>query len=145
VTEVAISFTMASDSSSLISLDSSISSGCILSVKVWIPEEKIPAFFELFKPAYQAVIAEPENRFFIVSRNPQEPTCLSWIEGWAKPLQWLLDVQLKKPYYEPYLSETEKWFLKDRWFEITNLEEGLGHFKLPENRVDLAGEIGEDI
>ncbi|KEF58009.1 uncharacterized protein A1O9_05932 [Exophiala aquamarina CBS 119918] len=114
-----------------IALTSSLSPGCILSVKVWIPEEKIAEFFELFKPAYDAVVAEPECRFFVVSRNPHDPTCLSWVEGWAKPVQWLSEVQLKKAYYEPYISTTEKWFLKPRQFEITNVEEGLAHFKLP--------------
>ena len=116
-----------------IPLTSSLSSGCILSVKVWIPEEKIPEFFELFKPAYDAVVAEPECRFFVVSRDPQDPTCLSWVEGWAKPVQRLIDVQLPKPYYQPYISTTEKWFLKPRHTDITNLEPGLAHFKLPES------------
>lgn len=116
---------------SVIPLTSSLSEGVILSVKVWIPEEKMEQFFELFEPAYHAVVAEPECRFFVVSKNPQDPTCLSWVEGWSKGVQWLQNVQFKKPYYEPYISTTEPWFLKERQIEITVLKEGLAHFKSP--------------
>lgn len=123
---------MATAPNSLVSLDTSLSTGIILSVKVWIPEDKMAAFFEVFEPAYRAVVAEPECRFFVVSRHPQDPTCVSWIEGWTKDVQWLQDVQLKKPYYEPYISTTEPMFIKERQIEITTLQAGLGCFKLPE-------------
>ncbi|KAK5062832.1 hypothetical protein LTR84_004907 [Exophiala bonariae] len=116
---------------SLIPLTSSLSSGVILSVKVWIPEDKMTEFFELFEPAYRAVVAEPECRFFVVSRHPQDPTCLSWVEGWSKDVQWLQEVQLNKPYYQPYLSTTEPWFLRDRVVELTVVKDGLAHFKTP--------------
>ena len=64
----------------------------ILSVKVFLQPEEVPKFLEHFKTAYDAVIAEPECRFFVVGQNPQEPGTFSWTEGWTKDVDWLLSV-----------------------------------------------------
>ena len=116
-----------------------ISQGFILSVKVYISPADVPRFFSFFKPDYDAVLVEPECRLFIVARpSPQEDenvTCLSWIEGWSKPPQWFMAVQMNKAYYEPYLSETTAMFVKPRWHEILVAEEGLCHFKLAESET----------
>lgn len=126
-------------SQSAISLSSSLSSGIVLSVKVWIPVEKQDEFFKLMRPVYDAVLAEPECRFFVITQNPQEPEAISWVEGWSKGAEWLLDVQLKRPYYQPYLSTTESWFLKPRFFEILVPAQGFADFKLPDGQGDDAG------
>ena len=115
-----------------ISLYSSLSTGVILSVKVYVPVEKQPEFFKFFRPAYDAVIAEPECRFFFVTQNPQEPEAISWVEGWTKGVEWLQEVQLKKPYYQPYIEATEPWFSKPREIGLSFPKEGLVNFKLPE-------------
>jgi hypothetical protein len=124
----------------LIHKDLSGPGGFILSVKVYISPADVPRFFTLFKPVYDAVLAEPECRFFIVAQSspsPQEEdhnvTCLSWIEGWSKPPPWFMAIQMKKAYYEPYMSETTAMFVRPRWHEILVPEEGLCHFKLPES------------
>ncbi|KIX00459.1 uncharacterized protein Z518_10599 [Rhinocladiella mackenziei CBS 650.93] len=109
----------------------SLSSGFVLSVKIWIPPEKISEFFALFKPVYDAVIAEEECRFFVVTQNEQEPGCISWVEGWTKDVNWLMSEQLPKSYYQPYLKETEAMFTKPRFFEILKPEASFGHFKVP--------------
>lgn len=110
----------------------------ILFVKIWVPESFVPEFWTHFKPAYDAVINEPECRFFLVCPNPQEPGCLSWIEGWSKDVDWFMGVQAQKDYYKPYLEATEKVFTKPRQFEILRPvkdvgAQGLCHFKLPIN------------
>ena len=114
-----------------IALSKSLTSGFILTVKVWIPVEKHAEFWKLWKPAYDAVVAEPELRFFVVSKNPQDPELITWVEGWNATTDWLLNVQLQKAYYEPYKSTTESWFTKERVAELTILEDGFAHFKLP--------------
>ncbi|KAL6250316.1 hypothetical protein RBB50_002617 [Rhinocladiella similis] len=123
-------------SSAAISIYKDLSTGCVLSVKVYISPAEEARFWQLFKPAYDAVIAEPDCRFFVVSKPTPQPeenvTCLSWVEGWSKPAQWLQDVQLHKPYYEPYLSESEKMYLKPRVVELTSAMEGMCDFKLPQ-------------
>ncbi|KIW17570.1 hypothetical protein PV08_04765 [Exophiala spinifera] len=123
-------------SSAPISIYKDLSTGCVLQVKVYIQPADEARFWELFRPAYDAVIAEPECRFFVVSKPvPPQPeenvTCLSWVEGWSKPAQWLLEVQMHKSYYEPYISETEKMFVKPRVVELTSAVEGMCDFKLP--------------
>ncbi|KIV89211.1 hypothetical protein PV10_08798 [Exophiala mesophila] len=120
-------------SSPSIPLSSSLtSSGIVLSVKVWIPVEKHEDFFHLMRPVYDAVVAEPECRFFVITKNPQEPEAISWFEGWSKDTDWLMNVQLQKEYYQPYLATTESWFVKPRWFEILSPVDGLVSFKVPE-------------
>ncbi|KAK6364689.1 hypothetical protein LTS17_011987 [Exophiala oligosperma] len=127
---------MSSKSNTPISIYRDLSQGAVLSIKVYISPADEPRFWELFKPAYDAVVAEPECRFFVVSKPSPQPeenvTCLSWVEGWTKPAQWLQDVQLRKPYYQPYLSESEKMYVKERVIELTSAVEGMCAFKLPE-------------
>lgn len=84
----------------------------VLSAKVYIPLEKHADFFALFKPAYDAVLAEPECRFFLVTTNPQDPECFRWIEGWSKDPEWVMNEQLKKEYYEPYRTKTAEMYSK---------------------------------
>lgn len=57
-------------------------SGFSLHVKIFIDPSNVDKFFELFKPVYEQVIAEPECRFFEVYQSPDEPGTLSWVENW---------------------------------------------------------------
>jgi quinol monooxygenase YgiN len=34
------------------------------------------------KPVYEAVIAEPECRFFELYQSPEDPGTPSWVEDW---------------------------------------------------------------
>jgi quinol monooxygenase YgiN len=56
--------------------------GLSLHVTVHIDPANVPRFFELFKPVYEAVIAEPECRFFEVYQSPTEPGTVRWVENW---------------------------------------------------------------
>ncbi|CAG8949538.1 hypothetical protein HYFRA_00007770 [Hymenoscyphus fraxineus] len=92
--------------------------GLSLEVTVTIAPENVPKFFESFKPAYEAVIAEPECTFFEVFIDPDQPGVIHWVEGWKKDKMWLLGVQMQKDYYKPYLAATEPMFLKPREFKV---------------------------
>jgi quinol monooxygenase YgiN len=105
--------------------------GFVLSVKVWIQPDKVDDFWALFRPAYDAVIAEQECRFFIVDQDLNEPGAFSWVEGWTKDPVWLQTVQMAKPYYEPYRTDTAKMYSKPMEFRITSMMDGMAHFKLP--------------
>ncbi|KAI1621648.1 hypothetical protein EDD37DRAFT_126993 [Exophiala viscosa] len=107
----------------------------ILTVKVYINPTQTTKFFELFKPAYDHVLAESECRFFIVNTT-QEPGCISWVEGWSKDVQWFMAEQMTKSYYQPYLTESEAMFIKPREFGIHTPQEGMCHFKLPLSQTD---------
>ncbi|ETN46615.1 uncharacterized protein HMPREF1541_00801 [Cyphellophora europaea CBS 101466] len=86
----------------------------ILNVKIFIAPERVEEFYRHFRPAFEAVMAEPQCRYFVVSEDPQNPGTLSWTEGWTEDVQWLMQNQLTKPYYKPYLEATEPMFLKER-------------------------------
>jgi hypothetical protein len=44
------------------------------------------------KPAYEGVIAEPENVFFEVFQNPEKPGAFKFIENWNATPEWFLSV-----------------------------------------------------
>ena len=108
----------------------------ILHVKVHIPVSQHADFFSYFTPALDKVLAEPECRFFFVQKqhpgSPNyDPDVINWVEGWTEDTEWLMNVQMKKDYYEPYRSETAKLFSKPLEFELWTPEEGMCQFKMP--------------
>lgn len=64
----------------------------IFNVKVFVAPENQDEFWAHFKPAFDKVIAEPQCRFFVVGRDQNDPTCLSWSEGWTEDIQWMQEV-----------------------------------------------------
>jgi hypothetical protein len=93
----------------------------MLQVKVHIAPSSIDEFWSAFRPIYDIVLAEPELLYFVIGTgvpapeaDPSAPVVLSWTEGWSKDVNWLVNVQLKKEYYKPYLERTEKMFVKER-------------------------------
>lgn len=120
------------DSNHPISLHSSLVTGCIIRVKIWIPADKVAEFWALQEPVHAVVMAEPEARFYVASENPNEPGCLQWVEGWSKPAEWLVDGIWGKPYFEPYRTIMESWFIKPRELEVSFVKEGRAHFKVPD-------------
>lgn len=56
--------------------------GFSLHVNVYIDPSNVDKFLEHFKPVYEAVIAEPECRFFEVYQSLEDPGKLSWVENW---------------------------------------------------------------
>jgi hypothetical protein len=59
--------------------------------------ENVDAFLEALKPAYDAVIAEPENVFFQVFQNPQNPGEFKFIENWNGSVEWFMSVRIHLP------------------------------------------------
>lgn len=108
----------------------------ILTVRIYVPVAKHAEFFALFQPAFDKVMAEPECRFFFVAKPKPDtpdydPECITWMEGWTKDVDWLMSVQIKKDYYEPYMTETAKMFSKPQVFHFWTPENGMCQVKLP--------------
>ncbi|KAH9212860.1 hypothetical protein DL95DRAFT_524799 [Leptodontidium sp. 2 PMI_412] len=102
----------------------------ILQVKVTFDPKDRDTFLKYFKPAYDAVIAEPECAYFFIGENIQEPGVFRWTEGWTKDIAWFMAEQINKPYYEPYLKATEPLFTSERVAEVYTPLEGMGHITM---------------
>ncbi|PYH43911.1 putative quinol monooxygenase [Aspergillus saccharolyticus JOP 1030-1] len=85
-----------------------------LQVTIHLNPEDLPTFWTAFQPAYEAVIAEPECTFFELYQAPDSPGTVSWVENWSASKEWLIGVQMAKPYYRDYLAVTEPLFVKPR-------------------------------
>ncbi|KAJ5088626.1 hypothetical protein N7456_012242 [Penicillium angulare] len=92
--------------------------GISLHVTIYIDPSNVEKFFEYMKPAYDAVIAEPECRFFEIYQDPKEPGTLSWVENWDATPEWLVQTQLQRDYYKPYMAATEPMFVKPREYKL---------------------------
>lgn len=66
----------------------------ILNVRIWISPDNIEEFFKYMKPAYDAVVAEPTCRYFVIGENPQSPGEIWWTEGWSEDVPWLMEVRV---------------------------------------------------
>ena len=90
------------------------SHGLTLEVTIHLLPSNVETFLTHFRPAFEAVVAEPECTFFELFTDPENPGTLHWVESWTKSKEWLFEVQLKKEYYKPYFAATEKMFVKER-------------------------------
>ncbi|KAF2792044.1 hypothetical protein K505DRAFT_190547, partial [Melanomma pulvis-pyrius CBS 109.77] len=63
-----------------------------LHVRITIAPENVDKFLEALKPAYEGVIAEPENTFFEVFQSPEEPGVLKFVENWNATKEWFMGV-----------------------------------------------------
>ena len=57
--------------------------GFSVHVTVHIDPSNVDKYFEYFRPAYDAVIAEPECTFFEVYQSAENPGELHWQENWC--------------------------------------------------------------
>jgi len=83
---------------------------------ITVAPENVDKFLELLKPTIAKVAAEPECVLFQVFRDPSKPGKFMFIENWNATIGWLFEVQFKKPYYIPYITETTPMWL-ERKFE----------------------------
>lgn len=102
----------------------------ILNVQMTVKTADVPAFLAAIKPAYDAVLQEPQCVFFnLGQRHPINPltgqrnateaddeTVISFSEGWNCTLEYFKEVQLKKEYYAPYQAVTVPLYTKPREF-----------------------------
>lgn len=56
--------------------------GISLQVTVYIAPENVKRFFEVCKPVFDKVTAEPECTFFEIYQSKEGPGTLSWVEDW---------------------------------------------------------------
>ncbi|KAF2189254.1 hypothetical protein K469DRAFT_683683 [Zopfia rhizophila CBS 207.26] len=95
-----------------------------LHVKITMAPENAKAFLEALNPVYDAVVAEPENTFFEVYQSAEEPGVFKFVENWNATREWMVNVQLKKDYYKPYLEATKPMFIKPREIEMWDRMDG---------------------
>jgi hypothetical protein len=102
----------------------------ILNVRMTVKTSDVPGFLAAIKPAYDAVLQEPQCAFFNLGQkhplNPltgerdsevgEDESMISFSEGWNCTLEYFRDVQLKKEYYGPYQAVTMAMWTKPREF-----------------------------
>jgi quinol monooxygenase YgiN len=77
-----------------------------LHVTVTVAPENAERFLEALKPAYDAVIAEPECVFFEVFRSPEEPGIFKFVENWNATKEWLITVSSTVSIRSVYILES---------------------------------------
>lgn len=70
--------------------DSSIQ--LILTVKIYLAPENVESFFSHLQPAFDAVMQEPECRYFVIGEDVQNPGVITWTEGWTESVEWFMTV-----------------------------------------------------
>lgn len=65
----------------------------ILHVTITVDPSNAGEFLKHFKPAYEAVIAEPQCNLFRVLTNPEAPGVFIFIEEWTESVEWLMKVR----------------------------------------------------
>jgi quinol monooxygenase YgiN len=63
-----------------------------LHVKVTFDPKDRETFLKYFRPAFDAVKAEPECAYFVVGEDVQQPGTFRWTEGWTKDVNWFMAV-----------------------------------------------------
>ncbi|KAF2458219.1 hypothetical protein BDY21DRAFT_341923 [Lineolata rhizophorae] len=93
-------------------------------IDIYFPKEKADFFLEQLRPCWEAVVAEPECISFEVFRTDDNPEYVNFrfVECWAASIEWLMNVQLQKEYYKPYLAVTEPLFVKPREVKVFTCE-----------------------
>ncbi|KAI9710986.1 MAG: hypothetical protein M1820_002424 [Bogoriella megaspora] len=74
-------------------------------------------FLAALRPAFDAVVAEPECTFCEIYKNTDKPGQFRFVENWRASKEWVIEVQLQKQYYKPYAEAT-----KPLWVEPLKLE-----------------------
>ncbi|KAF5506292.1 hypothetical protein CGCS363_v004279 [Colletotrichum siamense] len=83
-------------------------------VTIHLDPENVGKWFEIAKPVFEKIKAEPQLVFFELYRSPNDPGAISWLEKWSESREWLFEIQLKKDYYTDYFAATEPLFVKPR-------------------------------
>lgn len=84
-------------------------------VAIYVSPDNIETFLDILrKTSYAGVVAENECFVLEVLHADDEPGVVRLVEGWTQSKEWCEQVQMKKPYYAPYLEKTEKMWIKPR-------------------------------
>ncbi|EON64779.1 hypothetical protein W97_04012 [Coniosporium apollinis CBS 100218] len=95
-----------------------------LHVTIQVAPHNADAFLEALRPAWAGCVAEKENLFFDVFQDPETPGRFQFVEVWSKDKDWFFNVQLKKPYYQPYLDITAPMWVAERKVEFMERQPG---------------------
>lgn len=66
--------------------------GFSLHVTITIDPSDVESFIAAFRPCYEAVVAEPDCRFFEVFYSLDEPGVFRFVENWTKSKEWFMEV-----------------------------------------------------
>ena len=91
--------------------------GFVVNATHYVHPNKVDEYLTHLRPAWEAVIAEPENIFFDVFVDPSEPGKIRLFEIWTKDKEWFMSVQLQKEYYKPYREAVEPLWVKPCKFD----------------------------
>ncbi|KAF2450456.1 hypothetical protein P171DRAFT_468766 [Karstenula rhodostoma CBS 690.94] len=89
-----------------------------LHVTFHVDPSNVAAILKALKPAYDAVIAEPECVFYEVYQSADTPGRIKFVENWNASVEWFLEVQVKKEYYKEYIETTTPMWVKPRQHEL---------------------------
>jgi quinol monooxygenase YgiN len=90
--------------------------GFVLLVKIFIDPSNTDAFLKAFKPCYDAVIAEPECKFFEVAISTDVPGQFTFWEGWTIGKEEFMEVRFESLHVTatsrcgPSLWHYQGWF-----------------------------------
>lgn len=84
-------------------------------VTIRIAPESVPTFLEYFGPCQAGCLAEPACMYFDVFHDGQGT--FRFVELWMLTREEFVNVQMNRPYYEPYLTITTPMWVEPRRIE----------------------------
>lgn len=73
--------------------DSHAFHGISFHVSITVAPENVDKFLAALKPCFDAVTAEPENTFFEVFHDVDNPGHFRFVENWSKDQEWFMKVR----------------------------------------------------
>ncbi|KAL2145838.1 hypothetical protein VTI28DRAFT_6135 [Corynascus sepedonium] len=87
-------------------------------IKITVHPENSETYLAALRPLFEEATAEPLNIFCEVYRDDKNPGVFRIVENWNCSLDHMMNVQMKKDYYNPYYEATESLFIKPQVIEI---------------------------
>lgn len=84
-------------------------------VTIRVAPASVPAFLDAFGPCQAGCLTEPECMYFDVFHDGQGT--FRFVELWTLTREQFQNIQMNKPYYEPYLTITKPMWVEDRRIE----------------------------
>ncbi|ETN47149.1 uncharacterized protein HMPREF1541_01340 [Cyphellophora europaea CBS 101466] len=81
-------------------------------VTIRVSPTNAPRFLELLRPCQEGCLSEPQCLYFDVFHDGHG--LFRFVEVWTLTRAEFESVQMRKPYYEPYLSLTTPMWTQDR-------------------------------
>ncbi|KAK8076004.1 hypothetical protein PG994_003276 [Apiospora phragmitis] len=94
-------------------------------VKITVDPSKTEDFLSALKVIYEKTKLEPLNTFLEVYRDDKAPGVFKLVENWNTTADYMMNVQVKKDYYESYYAALQPILMKAPEVEMFN--------RMPEN------------